>query len=239
MKEDFYSIETSRGTLRGMKHIPDNPKGIVIMYHGFTGTSVEPMYLFTYLARAISKMGYIVVRMDYLGCGNSDGYFKDQSFGKFLDQSDLIYQIVKKEYDFPISILGLSMGGAICTELSKRYEFNNVILMSPAISMKELMDDRSTNIEPLNGYYDLGGMLMGQEFIDEIQHYNFYEKQDTNTNVLVFAPTNDQTVLYEEVKKYIDVYNNIEIISVEGADHVFSKYIYRVQIEEGIKKNLI
>lgn len=234
MNEIMYQIKTKEGTLRGIKHIPDEIKDIVIMYHGFTGTSIEPNYLFTYLARGLAMNNHLVLRMDYLGCGNSDGYFKDQTFTKFLNQARLMYEMMKEEYpDHKISILGLSMGGAICSELTKELEdLDKVILLSPAINMNKDTEEWFKDAPRIDHYIDVGGMLMDEAFLTDLTPYTFDAVQNSEVQVLVFAPTADTVVPYHYVEGYMKVYKNIDFVPIKDGDHVFTNYKHRKIIEK-------
>lgn len=233
MKEVMYEIKSNIGTLRGIKHVPQVFDEVVIMYHGFTGNSIEPNYLFTYYAREIAKLGIMVVRMDYLGCGNSDGYFMDQTFTKFLDQAKTIFNTIKHEYsDKKISILGLSMGGAICTELTKtNLEINKVILLSPAINMNRETKEWFENARIIDGKIDVGGMLMDPAFLEDLETYQFQQKQSYSHPVLCIAAKKDESVPYHYVLEYKDVYPNIIFKTIDDADHTYMNYNHRKKVE--------
>ena len=61
-------------TLRGVLHIPDGakePRPALILCHGFGGSCRGAGH--PELARALEATGYVALRFDFRGCGQSDG----------------------------------------------------------------------------------------------------------------------------------------------------------------------
>src|SRR3990167_4618780 len=89
---------------------PDNPtKKIIIMSHGFRGSSIGPARSFVNFENVLIKSGYSVLRFDQPGCGNSEGDFLDSSFNDWVET---IVYFVKKylNYGYQVFLLGQSMG---------------------------------------------------------------------------------------------------------------------------------
>ncbi len=70
--------------LVGILHVPigmkrgEKASGIA-MFHGFTGNRTEAHRLFIHVARALSDSGFVVLRFDFRGSGDSDGEFDDMT----------------------------------------------------------------------------------------------------------------------------------------------------------------
>ena len=91
-------IESRNLTLRGMLHIPDNAPGkvpVVCIFHGFTGTKVEPHFIFVKLSRRLEKTGIASLRFDFGGSGESDGDFEDMTILTELDDAKAILDYAK------------------------------------------------------------------------------------------------------------------------------------------------
>ncbi|KLU63127.1 hypothetical protein CEB3_c04770 [Peptococcaceae bacterium CEB3] len=60
-----------------MEHFPtdmsDEEIPAVILFHGFTGTKLEPHRLLLKISHALEKLGFASFRFDFLGSGESDG----------------------------------------------------------------------------------------------------------------------------------------------------------------------
>ena len=90
----------------GMLHAPDGAEGLspaVVMFHGFTGTKVEPHRLFVKTARRLAEEGFYVLRFDFRGSGDSEGEFREMTLeGEISD--------AKASLDFILSQPGVDRG---------------------------------------------------------------------------------------------------------------------------------
>lgn len=239
--EKYVEIETDKGILRGMLHIPDSSQvkspGLkypgVVMYHGFTGCRMEPGFMFVRFSRLLAQNGIASVRFDFLGSGESDGCFTDMTFSNEVAQASLILDyfrsldMIDKDRIFA---LGLSMGGAISAYLAgtRVPELCGLVLWAPAGEMRAHIDEREKRFE--NGdlagnSMDLGGLQLGQGFIDDLRSMNTMERASEFTGkVLLIHGTGDATVPYEVSNQYKVIYKErVEIHLIDGADHTFQK----------------
>jgi len=105
-------IKTPRGNLAAVLHQAD-PKKIVILAHGFTGTKCESGRLFVQTARALAEAGISALRFDFWGSGDSEGSFDQASPNtEIADLHQVIAWARKRQYS-EIGVLGLSLGGAV------------------------------------------------------------------------------------------------------------------------------
>lgn len=116
MKQILYP---SRGKqVYGFAHVPETtvPGPALILCHGFTGSGYENSRLFVHLADAACKQGIYVMRIDFLGSGNSDADFADCTYlsgwvADVLAGAD--YLSAQPEVDpSRIGALGISFGAA-------------------------------------------------------------------------------------------------------------------------------
>lgn len=116
MLEKFLKIKGPNGALAAVLHGAD-PKKIVILAHGFTGTKCESGRLFVQTSRALAEAGISALRFDFWGSGDSEGGFEQVSPNtEIADLHSVIAWARKRQYS-EIGVLGLSLGGAvsICT----------------------------------------------------------------------------------------------------------------------------
>jgi len=137
-------------TLRGMEHIPekslDEKVPAVILFHGFTGTKLEPHRLFLKISRALEKQGIASFRFDFLGSGESDGDFEEMTVSKEIEEAHAIVDFVKRDGRIDpsrIYLLGLSMGGLVASVVAgeRPNDVAKLILMAPAGNMYELITE--------------------------------------------------------------------------------------------------
>lgn len=121
MEEKLF-IKNKRGlNLAAIINRPEEVAGksypVILMFHGFTGYKEEETYVD--LAKQFSADGYVTVRFDASGYGESEGTLaEDYRFSNYLDDASLMLEYalnldyVSKEHVF---LLGQSMGGMITT----------------------------------------------------------------------------------------------------------------------------
>lgn len=124
--EKFFAIRSRNGQLAAVLHeagetpsgdSSSNPKKLVILAHGYTGTKCESLRLFVQTARALADAGINALRFDFWGSGDSEGRFDEASPNtEIADLHDVIAWARKRKFS-EIGVLGLSLGGAvsICT----------------------------------------------------------------------------------------------------------------------------
>ena len=65
---------------------PENPqKKIVIMSHGFRGSSTGPARTFVDFQRILNKEGFSVLRFDQPNSGNSEDDYLETSYNEWVD----------------------------------------------------------------------------------------------------------------------------------------------------------
>lgn len=106
---------------------PDNPqKKIVIMSHGFRGSSTGSARTFVDFQRILNKEGFSVLRFDQPNSGNSEGDYLETSYNDWVNT---IVYFAKKylELDYKVALLGQSMGGAATVVATSRPELKDKI----------------------------------------------------------------------------------------------------------------
>jgi pimeloyl-ACP methyl ester carboxylesterase len=99
---------------------PDRPTDrIVIMAHGFRGSSVGPARAFVDFERLLLEDGIAVVRFDQPGSGNSPGAFENSSFNRWVRTIEVLARSSLDD-GRQVALLGQSMGAtAVVAAVSK------------------------------------------------------------------------------------------------------------------------
>ena len=239
----------------GVLHVPDSLKKgerapAIVMLHGFTGHKSEAHRLFVHVARALCNAGYIVLRFDFRGSGDSDGEFEDMTVpGEVSDAARAVDFISELDMADPkkIGVIGLSMGGrvaAILASKDKRIKF--VILYSAALtSLKEkfLKGLGKEDLEKLergeavhigNGWYLKKGFF---ETVDSPVPLEVLDK--IKVPVLIIHGDSDKVVPLDGAIKGYEMLKNLndrnELYIIKGGDHVFTR---KEHTQEVIEKTL-
>lgn len=119
MKDHFW-INSRHKRLSVMAHIPTKfYEGcpLVICCHGFTGDKIGFSQLTLNLANRLEQEGYGVVRFDYIGSGDSDGCFAEDTFVEgWKEDLNNVVGWVRNQPQFrlsPIVLYGHSLGGLV------------------------------------------------------------------------------------------------------------------------------
>jgi dipeptidyl aminopeptidase/acylaminoacyl peptidase len=248
-------FENQGERLVGILHVPDElghegKAPGVVMLHGFTGNKIENHRLFVLVARDLCDLGFVVLRFDFRGSGDSDGDFEDMAIPEEISDAEkaLTFLMEQRWVDREaVGILGLSMGGrvaAILASRDRRVKF--VILYSAALgqlvprflsgiegysilkAMKEEPDSR-TVIEVREGWYLKKPFF---ETLDEVVPLDVMDR--IKVPILIVHSEKDQVVPLEDSINGLEVVKNLnqknELYIVEGGNHVFTDREHTYQV---------
>ncbi|MFB5192855.1 alpha/beta hydrolase family protein [Alicyclobacillus fastidiosus] len=223
-------------TLRGMEHVPDtavaNPVPAVILFHGFTGTKLEPHRFFLKISRALEERGIASFRFDFMGSGESDGNFEDMTASMEIRDAKAIFEMVRNDERIlpdQISLLGLSMGGYVAGIVAGELKdaVNKLILLAPAGNLRDIVQAAAAE----NGvtddvpYFDQGGNLVGRCLYDDVMQIDGLERAKPFPGpVLLVHGTADGVVPYQVSEAYrAKVFGErATLCLIDGADHTFN-----------------
>ncbi len=96
--------------LAGLLHVPDSPKGSILLAHCFTCSKDQRTT--ARLAKHLEEAGYAVLRFDFTGLGDSGGEFEQTSIATNVrDVVSAASELIRRGYG-PCGMLGHSLGGA-------------------------------------------------------------------------------------------------------------------------------
>ena len=121
----------------------DNPRGIVILFHGYAGDKSQLLTR----SKSFLDFGYNVLLVDFLGSGDSDGNTTSVGFREAA-QVKACYDFVSKEAHQPIYLFGTSMGAVAIMKAMHDYPLkpNGVILECPFGSLYKTVCARFRNM---------------------------------------------------------------------------------------------
>ena len=131
-------------------------KKIVIMSHGFRGSSDGPARQFVDFQRLLNKEGFSVLRFDQPNSGNSDGDYLDVSYSEWVDTT--VY-FAKKYLDhgYRVALMGQSMGAAVSIVATSRPELKDkipcILLWVPGVNDGDFNGDYNEVFEEAGQKY--------------------------------------------------------------------------------------
>lgn len=152
---DWVSFENESAKLFGIIHRPllvVGKKPAIVFCHGFEGNKCGRHRAYVTLAQEFSKKGFISLRFDYRGSGDSEGEFKDVTLeGEVSDTLKAIDLLSKDEQVDPkrICLFGRSLGSVIAIQAAARHQsIKSIALWAPIYSTifwKELWNASQNN----------------------------------------------------------------------------------------------
>lgn len=141
----FIEFEIDGQKLFGVLHLPLNHKGgkvpAVMMYHGLAGNKTGRYRMYVKLAKALSKVGIASFRVDFRGCGDSDGEFSEATVQAFLKDAQVSLQhlVERPEIDSSrIGLFGRSFGAAIALLSAENYpKVKSLALWAPLFNTNQ------------------------------------------------------------------------------------------------------
>lgn len=192
-------------------------KNLVIMSHGFRGSSIGPARTFVDFERILLKNGFSVLRSDQPNSGNSEGDYIDSSFDEWVDTTTYFANKYLDE-EYRVALLGQSMGASTTVVASARPEIKGrikcLILWVP--------DPKTTFNKSPDDVYEEGGQKYKGTFWQEAKESDFFGclKQFEGAIHLVYGE-NDKYISEELRKEVVDVVNakNQKVTILKGQDH--------------------
>ena len=158
----------------GMLHIPQKTSPqypAVLLLHGFTGHKAESHFMFTRLARSLVKAGFVCLRFDFVGSGDSEGEFKDMTILSELKDARVAFQFLNDQPEVDpqkIGLLGLSMGGCIAALLAGENQLIRSLVLWSAVAhpVKQFQKYLDKNhINDMRWFVDHNGFAIGENFL--------------------------------------------------------------------------
>jgi uncharacterized protein len=228
-------ISCSGQQLSGFLHYPSTTNtGLpaVAIFHGLMGSKHQPHRMFVELADLLVKVGFIALRVDFRGRGDSDGDSIDAT-----PQSDLIdgqcavdYLAAQPNVDIErIALVGMSWGGAIAAMLNgSDTRIAATVLWS---STPPEQFNWTPSLHEFGGRQaaELWGNLIGSDFYDGLSTLRpLADFLKGRGPVLFVYGTNDEITPVAEVEAaqagLAQVGRRSDVVAIAGAEHNFFRY---------------
>ncbi|MEB3103856.1 alpha/beta hydrolase [Ferviditalea candida] len=127
MEQLFWIESRDAKNISAIVHFPEaaeagGKRPVVVYCHGFTANKTSDNRMGVRMARKLRNQGFLVVRFDYIGSGESEGEFEtDTHFTGWLQDADTVISWIKalpEADEKRIGLIGHSLGGALVTHLS-------------------------------------------------------------------------------------------------------------------------
>ncbi|WDH83275.1 alpha/beta hydrolase [Paenibacillus urinalis] len=217
---------------------------LIVICHGFVGNRIGVDRLFVKMARELAEDGNLVLRFDYIGCGESTGEYGAEGLQSMINQTKSVLDYALDCCDVDpqqVTLLGHSLGGATALHTAVRdkrvtklilwsavgYPFNDIIKITGR-------DKYDTSVK--EGAADYLGYRFTPAYFESLADFQpFQEALKFSGDVLVIHGTSDDTIPVD----YAFLYQKVFWMRSEGrcdkdiifqGDHTFSSGPEREQL---------
>lgn len=202
--------------LRGLVDKARSKKGIIFL-HGFDGTTVDKKFK-NIVDDLRGKQN--LLRLDFSGCGLSDGKLEDFTVEKYKTELNKAIQLFKKVCPLvkKISLVAYSLSGCVTLKFISENpgEVEKLVLFSPALNQKRLLKywikKQAFNSAVFRRYFSENKKKDYQELLSKIKI--------NPKNILIIHGDTDEDVPFETNDK---LPSRIKIIKVRDGDHKLRK----------------
>ncbi|KWX73491.1 alpha/beta hydrolase family protein [Paenibacillus jilunlii] len=235
-------------------HYPAREKGtsgrckdrvpLAVICHGFVGSRIGVDRIFVKAARELAADGYMVIRFDYVGCGESSGNYGSEDMESMIAQTRAVldYGISSADVDPQrITLIGHSLGGAVALLTGVRdRRIKNLVLWAavgyPFNDIVKIVGREAYDRAVTSGSADFAGYSFTPVYFNSLAAFQpFQEAGKFSGDVLVIHGTSDDVIPVD----YAFLYQKLFWTRPEGrcdkevifqADHTFSSGPAQAQV---------
>jgi uncharacterized protein len=190
----------------------------VVLSHGLVSSKDSAKYIM--LADLFSSVGIASCRLDFHGCGESEGDIGETTLSARIDSVQKVVAWVRSHPAIDgerIGLLGSSFGAA--TSLAVAARDKKIACVSLWATPYRLGDKEE---EPIDG------IQFKNELFDDFARYDLPAEARTVSRGLMIHGSKDEVVPWTEGKT---IYDNLQdpkrFVLIEGGDHTFSDPVHR------------
>jgi uncharacterized protein len=201
-------IKTPHADLTATLHYPttDNQgkcNPVIVICHGFTGSRIGADRLFVQAARSFSEAGYLTVRFDYSGCGESTGDYGAGGINSMVEETRTVLDYILSHdcVDFSrVILIGHSLGGAVAVQTAVRDKrVKRLVLWAPVAhplaDISRIMGAKVHKQIIANGEADYLGYTIKEQFLQSLADCRpLQETKQFRGDVLVLHGAADEVI---------------------------------------------
>jgi len=134
MSQFKFSIPAPSGVLHGVVHMPlGEPRAIAVVAHPLpTMGGTMDNKIVTTLVKTFSELGFIAVRFNFRGVGESSGAY-DEGNGEVEDVLAIVDYAYQEFGKLPLILSGFSFGGYVQARAAEKLHPCKLVLIAPAV----------------------------------------------------------------------------------------------------------
>ena len=209
-------------------------KNIVILGHGVTGNKDRPFVVA--LGEGLAAAGFAALRFSFSGNGDSEGKFTDSTISKEVDDLGAVLDVIE---GYTICYVGHSMGGAVgVLRASEDSRIQLLVSLAGMVHTKAFAQREFGDVTPDEGFmWDEPDCPLSQAYMDDLAQINTVVDRSPQITVpwlLVHGDEDDVVPIEDSHDILAKADEGAQLITLEGANHVFSDEFTPVMVERVI-----
>lgn len=248
--EKQITIHTDLHELSGVLHVPlcseQERKPAVILVHGFISNKVGQHRIFVNIARQLCLAGFVVLRFDFSGCGESPGQYRDVTIIQQVEEIIRAIDVIEKHANVnvdKITLLGHSLGGAIAANVaSLDQRIHQLILLSPVArpfeDIVQIVGQELYQQSLLQGVANFQGFELSKELFFSLHRVRPLDEIHTfKGDVLIIHGSGDTETIVDNAYKYQyalekRLHGHCVVKIIKDADHGYCSPIWETKVIE-------
>ena len=209
-------------------------QNIVVLGHGVTGNKDRPFVVA--LGEGLAAAGIPVLRFSFSGNGTSEGNFTDSTISKEVDDLGAVLDHLN---EYTVCYVGHSMGGAVgVLRASEDKRIQLLVSLAGMVHTKAFAQREFGDATPDEGFmWDEPDCPLSQAYMDDLTQINTVvdlSPQITTPWLLVHGDEDDIVPIKDSHDILAKANSQAQLITLEGANHVFSDEYTPVMVEKVI-----
>ena len=209
-------------------------KSIVVLGHGVTGNKDRPFVVA--LGEGLAAADIPALRFSFSGNGTSEGKFTDSTISKEVDDLGAVLDHLN---EYTVCYVGHSMGGAVgVLRASEDKRIQLLVSLAGMVHTKAFAQREFGDVTPDEGFmWDEPDCPLSQAYMDDLTQINTVvdlSPQITIPWLLVHGNEDDIVPIEDSHDILAKANSQTQLITLEGANHVFSDEYTPVMVEKVI-----
>ena len=209
-------------------------KSIVVLGHGVTGNKDRPFVVA--LGEGLAAADIPALRFSFSGNGTSEGKFTDSTISKEVDDLGAVLGHLN---EYTVCYVGHSMGGAVgVLRASEDKRIQLLVSLAGMVHTKAFAQREFGDVTPDEGFmWDEPDCPLSQAYMDDLTQINTVvdlSPQITIPWLLVHGNEDDIVPIEDSHDILAKANSQTQLITLEGANHVFSDEYTPVMVEKVI-----
>ncbi len=217
----------------GVLHLPegDGPFPVVILSPGMQA----PYYTNEHYAEELAQNGIAGLAFEFTGSNNKgDGWFSDSSILTHAADLNIVIDVIASlpEIDSGnLFLWGHSFGGLTSAYVATQRpdDIKALVLLEPSLHMPDIYREMFPDGSDISQNPNLSALQVSSKFVEDLISVDIFELMPSFENeVLIFKGTeyspqdeDEQIKFRAALEKGAETFPEAQLVTVEGADHVF------------------